>query len=110
MNGFEGMCIGYTTARLTNLSSRSVAAIRGESRAHETSSIRLNDREQTEDAVRPPLSPSQTLHLEEERTTLLNLSETIPREDDTDFALRTIDQIDYSITLSIRAVSVFPYS
>jgi hypothetical protein len=81
----------------------------GESRADETSSIRLNDRKQTEDAVMLPLSPSQTFDLEEELTALPNISETIPREEDADSALRTIDKGDYSITLLIRAVSLFPY-
>jgi hypothetical protein len=71
----------------------------GETRAHETSSIRLNDREQTEDAVVRPVSPSQTIDLEEELTTLPNLSETIPREDDADSALRTIDKSHYSVSL-----------
>jgi hypothetical protein len=71
----------------------------GESRAYEPSSIRLNERTQTEDAVILPLSPFPVFDLEEEPTTLPNLSETIPREDDADFALRTIDKIDYSVTL-----------
>jgi hypothetical protein len=46
-----------------------------------------------------PLSRSQTFHLEEELTTLPNLSELIPREDDADLALRTMDKIDDFITL-----------
>jgi hypothetical protein len=59
----------------------------GKSHASETSSIRLNDRKQTENAVILPLSPFQTFDLEEELTTLPNLSATITREDDADFAL-----------------------
>jgi hypothetical protein len=67
----------------------------GKSRAYETSSIRLNDREQTEDAAIRPLSVSQTFDLEEELAKVPNLCETIPREDDADLALRTVDKIDH---------------